>query len=124
MTGYQLLFLLILIVFVAVALFLFLPATGRRKRSGSSPDDRAPGVIDRDDGRYWLGGLIYCNPDDPDAFVPKRFGCGWTVNFGHFAGKLFMIAILILAMLPVLLAIVGVHLPSYGCHPSGCHGLP
>ena len=129
MTGYQLLILLVLILlvlilFVATALYLFWPATGRRKPSDSEPDPRSTGPVDRDDAKYWLGGLIYHNPDDPDAFVPKRFGFGRTVTVGHPTGKLLMIAILILPVLPVLLAVVGVHLPSYGCRPSGCHGLP
>ncbi len=44
--------------------------------------------------------------------------------FGHLGGKLFVIAILLLAALPILLAIAGVQLPSYGCHPSGQQGLP
>ncbi|MCL2332861.1 MAG: DUF5808 domain-containing protein [Actinomycetia bacterium] len=36
--------------------------------------------IMRDDDRYWKLGMIYCNPDDPAVFVPKRFGVGWTNN--------------------------------------------
>ncbi|GAA3294631.1 MULTISPECIES: DUF5808 domain-containing protein [Dactylosporangium] len=36
-----------------------------------------------DDERYWYGGIIYANPDDPNLFVPKRLGLGWTLNFGH-----------------------------------------
>ncbi|MGI5245889.1 DUF5808 domain-containing protein [Dactylosporangium sp. CA-139066] len=32
--------------------------------------------------RGWYG-FIYANPDDPNLFVPKRLGLGWTINFGH-----------------------------------------
>jgi uncharacterized membrane protein len=32
--------------------------------------------------RGWHG-FIYANPDDPNLFVPKRLGVGWTLNFGH-----------------------------------------
>ncbi|MEV8510940.1 DUF5808 domain-containing protein [Dactylosporangium sp. NPDC051484] len=34
------------------------------------------------DERGWHG-FIYANPDDPNLFVPKRLGPGWTINFGH-----------------------------------------
>lgn len=36
-----------------------------------------------DDDKYWKGGLIYINKDDPSIFVEKRFGVGWTFNFGR-----------------------------------------
>src|SRR4051812_33308960 len=41
-----------------------------------------PGRRGRDEERGWYG-FIYANPDDPNLFVPKRLGPGWTVNFGH-----------------------------------------
>ena len=28
-------------------------------------------------------GIFYSNPDDPALFVPKRFGIGYTLNFGN-----------------------------------------
>ena len=40
-------------------------------------------VVARDDDRFWRGGLLYVNGDDPAVLVPKRFGIGWTVNFGN-----------------------------------------
>ncbi|GLC90197.1 DUF1648 domain-containing protein [Lysinibacillus piscis] len=47
-------------------------------------DNRAPvSVMDIDDDRYWKGGLIYINRQDPSVFVEKRFGVGWTVNLGN-----------------------------------------
>jgi uncharacterized membrane protein len=67
--------------------------------------------------------LTYNNPDDPTVFVPKRYGIGWTVNFGQPLGKLFLIG----TLLPLVLRILGVLFPrtglihSYGRHPSGCH---
>lgn len=38
-------------------------------------------VTDIDDDRYWKGGLLYFNKEDPSLFVEKRFGIGWTMNF-------------------------------------------
>ncbi|GGM18547.1 membrane protein [Paraliobacillus quinghaiensis] len=36
-----------------------------------------------DEDKYWKGGLIYFNPNDPSIFVEKRFGIGWTLNFAN-----------------------------------------
>lgn len=35
------------------------------------------------DDRHWKAGLIYVNRDDPSLVVPKRFGIGYTLNFGN-----------------------------------------
>jgi uncharacterized membrane protein len=119
------LFLIVLLYLTAVVL-VFRP-TQRSQRKASTPADRPrTGVVFRDDDRYWYGGFFYNNPDDPDPFVPKRYGLGWTVNFGHPVGKLVLIAMLLLGLvLPLVVALLGVLFPglihSYGCHPSGCH---
>lgn len=82
------------------------------------------GIVYRDDERYWLSGVIYNNPDDPDLIVPKRFGNGLTVNVGRPLGKVLLIG----PLLPVVLGILGILFPgsitSFGCHPSGCHLWP
>jgi uncharacterized membrane protein len=38
---------------------------------------------DRDDDRFWKGGLLYANRDDPAILVGARFGVGWTLNYGN-----------------------------------------
>lgn len=60
----------------------------------------------RDDDRYWIAGMIYNNPDDPSFLVEKRFGIGWTINFGHPQGRLFTIVILAIIVLSTLLPIL------------------
>ncbi|MFB3855139.1 MAG: DUF1648 domain-containing protein [Vicinamibacterales bacterium] len=35
------------------------------------------------DNRRWVLGLFYVNRDDPSIFVEKRFGLGYTINFGN-----------------------------------------
>ena len=77
----------------------------------------------RDDDRYWYG-PFYNNPGDPAVFVPKRFGLGWTVNFGHPRGKLVMIGTLLLPLVLLILNLLLTGGSSSGCHPSGCHLLP
>ena len=39
--------------------------------------------IVRDDDNLWKYGVYYYNPEDPTLFVEKRFGIGWTLNFGR-----------------------------------------
>lgn len=35
------------------------------------------------DNRRWVLGAFYVNRDDPSVFVEKRFGIGYTINFGN-----------------------------------------
>jgi uncharacterized membrane protein len=54
---------------------------------------RVPATADRDDDRFWKGGVLYVNRDDPALMVARRFGVGWTVNYGNPAGWLLIAAI-------------------------------
>jgi uncharacterized membrane protein len=60
-----------------------------------------------DDDRYWLGGFLYCNNNDPSLFVEKRFGMGYTLNFGNpkslIAIGALVILIVALMVLPFIL---------------------
>lgn len=112
---------------VAIVLILFLPTPGSRRRARVPIDSSRP--IFRDDDRYWYAGIFYNNPDDPAVFVPRRFGLGWTVNFGNPMGRMFFIGLLLIILLlgvilPLLFAVLFPGAPSIGCHPSGCHMLP
>lgn len=46
-------------------------------------EEQPTGKINRNDDRYWKGGALYYNRDDPAILVGKRFGVGWTFNFAH-----------------------------------------
>jgi uncharacterized membrane protein len=112
--------LLIGLLLIAAVLVLFLPAKSSRSNANTTADRYYSGEIYRDDDRYWYGGFFYNNPDDPSMFVPKRFGLGWTVNFGNPRGRLFTLVVL---LLPIVLLIITVLLTGtmpHGCHPSGC----
>lgn len=37
----------------------------------------------RDDDKLWIFGVFYYNPEDSSIMVPKRFGFGYTINFGN-----------------------------------------
>lgn len=80
-----------------------------RRASPSSSAQVAPGRFadSPDDDRFWKGGVIYVNRDDPRTFVPKRVGLGVTVNAASSGGMAFY-AVTVLALvagitLPVLL---------------------
>lgn len=120
MSAYAFVLLLIAALLLAVILILFLPAQRSRRQPGPPTNPQRTGLLFRDDDRYWYGGFFYYNPDDPDPFVPKRYGWGWTLNFAHPMGKLFLAIMVGMILLPVVVAIFFPDLPSYGCHPSGC----
>jgi len=108
-------------VLVAVVLVLALPAPRSRRKANMPADRPLTGDVFRDDDRYWYGGVFYNNPDDPAVFVPKRFGLGWTVNFGNPRGKLFMIGILLLPLVLLILNVLISGTAPSGCHSFGCH---
>ncbi len=72
------------------------------RRTGSPLTARGDATPDS----AWIGGLFYYNPDDPALFVEKRYGLGWTVNFGHPQARLILLGLLlvplVLSLLPVL----------------------
>jgi uncharacterized membrane protein len=73
--------------FVAGVLLLAAVAA-RTGQGGSRLNGNVRGVAlaagtDRDDDRFWKGGLLYVNRDDPALVVGARFGFGWALNFGN-----------------------------------------
>ena len=58
------------------------------ERLGSTREEQSivsnPPVGDRTPDECWkVGGFFYYNPNDPALVVEKRFGIGWTLNFGN-----------------------------------------
>lgn len=122
------LFLLLMCGLVIVAVFiLFWHPQRSRPKTTTLADYQHSSPIFRDDDRYWSAGFFYNNPDDPALFVPKRFGLGWTLNFGHPQAKPFIITILVVILVlvvvpPLAVAFLGGgSLPPSGCHTFGCH---
>lgn len=103
-----------------VLVLLWHPQRSQTKVRGRADRRPAP-VMFRDDERYWRGGLFYNNPDDPAILVPKRFGLGWTLNFGHPQSKLLLIGILLLPLVLLILSILISGPTPIGCHSFGCH---
>ncbi len=109
---------------IALILTLFWHPQRSRTKTNTSADRRRTNIVFRDDDRYWYGDFFYNNPDDPALLVPKRFGLGWTVNFGHPQGKLFLIGMLLLPLVLAILTVLFSGTAPIGCHPSGCHPFP
>jgi uncharacterized membrane protein len=63
----------------------------------------SPPIGDRTPDECWKWGLFYYNPDDPAIMVEKRFGIGYTMNFGNARSWLVLIAILALPLAGVFL---------------------
>ena len=74
-----------------------------RYQAGDEEHEEDTGLVNRDDDRYWIAGMIYVNRDDPALLVGKRIGIGWTFNFGHPAAWVIMIVILALAFAPAFI---------------------
>jgi uncharacterized membrane protein len=111
-------------VLIAVVLILFLPLPRSQRKVSTSADRPETSVVFRDDDQYWYGGFIYNNPDDPAMFVPKRFGLGWTLNFGHpGAGRFLIIMLVVLLLVALVPPLVVTLLGAGSIHSSGCHTL-
>jgi uncharacterized membrane protein len=63
------------------------------------------------DNERWVLGAFYVNRDDPSLFVEKRFGLGYTINFGNPKAILLLVALIgILA----LILVVSLAMPQTG----------
>lgn len=94
---------------VIIALFIRLGQGGSRL-AGAVPatatvapvSDRRP-VGDRTADRYWKLGVFYVNREDPAVFVEKRFGIGYTINFGHNGAWVFLAVLVAIVVLTIIL---------------------
>ena len=88
----------VLPILAAVVVAVVVLARNNRERDEGEKDT---GLTHWDDDKYWRGGLFYINREDHALMVPRRFGLGWTLNFGNpraamlLAGVVALIALLI-----------------------------
>jgi uncharacterized membrane protein len=71
------------IIIYAIFLTIKYGQGGTRFKSEGGGAGADPSVVRKDDDRFWKAGLIYYNPEDPSLWVEKRFGVGYTLNFGN-----------------------------------------
>ena len=88
MAGILIWFVVGVIVLILVLAYLVPPPSGSERL----PED------------CWKAGVFYSNRDDPALFVPKRFGIGYTLNFGNRWAWAVLVVITLLIAAPLLLA--------------------
>ena len=94
------------LVFVAIILIAAIILAVRTGQGGARLGNPAETASDRMDDRYWKAGAIYFNPQDPSIFVERRFGVGWTINFGNSKAVIVLVAILAAVLLLPLLRLL------------------
>jgi len=80
-------------------LALAIPFVWRLIRIGRTTGGGGDGTPDQ----CWKLGIFYFNPADAAIFVEKRFGIGYTINFGNRTTWLFGGLTLLFSLVPVLL---------------------
>lgn len=88
----------LIIIFAMTGVYAFKVGQSGTRLETNIIDEEVTGITDYDDDQYWKGGLFYINKNDPSIFVEKRFGVGWTLNFGHPIGYLIILAPIILIL--------------------------
>ena len=91
------------IILLITALYAFKVGQGGARVNVEVIDQQAPGLTDTDEDTYWKAGVFYVNRKDPSIFVEKRFGVGWTLNFGNPIGYLVIFIPLIIILVISLL---------------------
>ncbi|MDN4607263.1 DUF1648 domain-containing protein [Sporosarcina highlanderae] len=86
----------LLVILLATALYAFKVGQGGSRIRTEVIDEETTGITDLDDDQYWKAGVFYVNKNDPSIFVEKRFGVGWTINFGNPIGYLILIGPLLI----------------------------
>ncbi len=92
---------------VVVTGLLFHAGQGGSRLAGAAASGTVVPVGDRTADQYWKLGLFYFNRDDPALIVEKRFGIGYTFNFGHTG------AWLVIGGLVAIVVLIGVFTPRH-----------
>jgi len=92
------------------AVLIYTGQGGARLARAEGPGAAQSAVVgDRTPDRCWKAGMFYVNPDDPAILVEKRFGIGYTLNFGHPAAWILTGALLLVAVLSAVIAGLSTH---------------
>lgn len=92
------------VVYTLVVMVLFVPVMHKIREVEAHYEKERDIVEDGDDDRYWIGGLLYNNPNDKHTMVSQRVGMGTTINIATKAGKVWWgVSLIVILSLPVLL---------------------
>jgi uncharacterized membrane protein len=98
------------LVFTVIIIVLGLIIAMRTGQGGARLPNASPG--DRLADRYWRLGVLYVNREDPALIVERRYGFGWTLNFGNPLSWLVVAALAAIAVVSVLIptfSLGGIH---------------
>ncbi|MEK3933946.1 DUF5808 domain-containing protein [Sporosarcina sp. FSL W7-1349] len=88
-----------MLVLAGTVFYAFKVGQGGSRIEVAFEDEAMPGITDVDEDRYWKAGVFYVNRNDPSVFVEKRFGVGWTMNFGNPLGYVVIFVPLLIILL-------------------------
>jgi len=94
-----------MVVLIMIVIIVNVARARAQLRPANLRDTRTPRPDAVDDDERWKGGLFYVNSDDPALIVPRRFGLGWTINFGRPAG-IALTALLIAVIAALVITVI------------------
>lgn len=83
MMGFMAAVLLVFLVFILVNLIRIVKEYGQGGALMETGTAEAPLTNGLADNTHWFGGLFYVDRKDPSVMVEKRFGLGYTFNYGN-----------------------------------------
>jgi uncharacterized membrane protein len=98
---FPLAFVFVLVVFVVLARLGQGGSRVKAVKQKSSAVSATP-VGDRTPDRYWKLGVFYFNPDDSAIFIEKRFGLGYSLNFGRPITWVILALMLMAPLIPIV----------------------
>jgi uncharacterized membrane protein len=96
----------LVLVIVTVVVLVRKGQGGTRAAAGALREETEL-VGDRTLDCNWKAGIFYVNPDDPALLIEKRFGIGYTVNFGRPVAWVILAAVLLIPLAAIVLAELG-----------------
>ena len=83
--------------------YLGIAASRAMGRGATADAGRPPSLSDGTPDSCWKKGMFYVNRDDPALWVEKRFGIGYTLNFGNRWSWVIMAILLALILMGLIL---------------------
>jgi uncharacterized membrane protein len=87
-------------IIITIAIGIYTGQGGANLKSNKST---TASYSNKDDDDFYKLGIFYYNPNDPSIFVEKRFGIGWSLNFGNKNAIIFLVLLLIVIMAMTIL---------------------
>ncbi|REB07276.1 DUF1648 domain-containing protein [Sporosarcina sp. BI001-red] len=89
----------LVLILVSSAIYAFKVGQGGSRIVVSVEENETTSATDDDMDDHWKLGVFYVNKQDPSIFVEKRFGIGWSINFGNPIGYLVLFVPIIIILL-------------------------